>query len=89
MLCDQSSPVYGSGELPGNYKISPSQCPFPGCSPVALPVEIYHRLFGLLGVELEVVLLAPVCKVLNKFSVGFVAPIPDEVNNDRVIRELL
>ena len=34
LQCDQSSPVSYSGELPGTCRMSPSQCPFPGCSPV-------------------------------------------------------
>ena len=36
-------------------------------------MEILHQLFGLPGVELEVVLLASVCKVLNELSVGSVS----------------
>ena len=40
-------------------------------------------------VELEVVLLVPVHKVLNRFSVGSVTPVPDEANDSRVISELL
>ena len=50
-----------------------------------MPVEIHHQLFGLLGVELEVVPLAPVYKVLNKFSVASVVLIPDE--DSRNVRE--
>ena len=34
LQCDQSSPANCSGALPGTRKMSPSQCPFPGCSPV-------------------------------------------------------
>ena len=34
LQCDQSSPVYYSGELPQISTMSPSQWPFPGCSPV-------------------------------------------------------
>ena len=33
LQCDQSSPVCCSDELQGTCKISPYQCPFPGCSP--------------------------------------------------------
>ena len=32
LQCDLSSPVYCSGELPGTWKMSPSHCPFLGCS---------------------------------------------------------
>ena len=72
--------------------MSPSQCLFPGCSPCAglsVPVEIHHQLFGLPGVELEVVPLAPVHKVLDEFSVGSVVPISDEADDSRVVREFL
>ena len=51
-----------------------------------LPVEIHHQLFGLPGAELEVVPLAPVHKVLSKFSVGSVVPFPDEADESRVVR---
>ena len=54
-----------------------------------MPAEIHHQLFGLPGVKLEVVPLAPVHKVVNKFSVGSVVPVPDEADDSRVIRELL
>ena len=59
------------------------------CAGLSVPVEINHQLFGLPGVELEVVLLAPVYKVLNKFSVGSVVPVLDEADNHRVVREVL
>ena len=52
-----------------------------------MPAEIHHQLLGLPGIEPEMVLLAPVHKVLNKFSVGSV--IPDEADDSRVIREVL
>ena len=32
--CSVISPLYCSCELPGTYMMSPSQCLFPGCSPV-------------------------------------------------------
>ena len=41
--------------------------------------------FGLPSSELESVLLAPVHKVHNKFSVGFVVPAPDEANDSRIV----
>ena len=41
------------------------------------------------GADLEVVPLAPVYKLLNKFYVGSVIPVPDEANDSRVVRELL
>ena len=34
------------------------------CAGLVLPMEMHHQLFGLPGVELEVILLAPVNKVL-------------------------
>ena len=42
------------------------------CAELFVPAEIHHQLFGLPGVKLEVVRLALVYKVLNKFSVGSV-----------------
>ena len=54
-----------------------------------MPAEIHHQLFGLPGIELEMVLLAPVHKILNEFSVGSVVPVPDETNDSRVVREFL
>ena len=72
--------------------MSPSQCPFPGCSPVCRVVCACGnppQLFGLPGIELEVVPLAPVHRVLNKFSVGSFIPVPDEADDSRVVRELL
>ena len=54
-----------------------------------VPAEIHHQLFGGPAIELEVVLLAPVHKVLNKFSVGSIVPVPDEADDSRVIRERL
>ena len=59
------------------------------CAGLFVPVEIHHQLFGLPGVELEVVPPAPVHKVLNKFSVGSVVLVPDEADDSRVVRELL
>ena len=59
------------------------------CAGLSVPTEIHHQLFGLSGVELEVILMAPVHKVLNKFSEGSVVPVPDEAEDSRVIRELL
>ena len=58
------------------------------CAGLFVSAEIHHQLFGLPGVELEVVPLAPVYKVLNKFSVGSVVLVPDEADNSRVVREL-
>ena len=72
LQCDQSSQATCSGELPGSCQMSQSQCPFPGCSPVCRVVCACRnppQHFGLPGVELEVVLLAPVNKFFNKFSV--------------------
>ena len=63
-----------------------SQCPFPGCSSVCRVVCACRNPPPALWTELEVVLLAPVHKVLNKFSVGSVAP--DEADDSRAIREL-
>ena len=40
-------------------------------------------------IKLEMVWLAPVFEVLNKFYVGSVVPIPDEADDSRVVRELL
>ena len=54
-----------------------------------LPAEIHHQLFGLLGIELKVVPLAPVHKVLSKLSVGSVVPVPDEADDNKVVREHL
>ena len=42
------------------------------CAVLSVPVQIHHQLFGLPCIELEVIPLAPVHKVLNKFSVGSV-----------------
>ena len=70
LQCDQSSPVYCSGELPGTCMIPPYQCPFPGCLPVcrlSMPAEIHYQLFGLLGIVLKVVPLAPIYEVLVNF----------------------
>ena len=39
--------------------------------------------------SLVLVLLAPVHKVLDEFSVGSIIPIPEEANDSRVIRELV
>ena len=44
-----------------------------------MPAEIHHQFFGLPGIELEVVLLAPVHKVHS------VIPTPDEADDSRVI----
>ena len=41
---------------------------------LSVPAEIYDQLTGLPGVEPEMVPLAPVYKVINKFSVGSVNP---------------
>ena len=46
-----------------------------------VPAELHQQVFGLPCVE--VVLLAPVHKVLNKFPV-----VPDEADDSRVVREL-
>ncbi|MEQ2312768.1 hypothetical protein AMECASPLE_034629 [Ameca splendens] len=54
-----------------------------------VPVEVYHHLFGFSNIYLEVVVLAPVHKVLSQFSILLVIPISDEPNNCRVVRELL
>ena len=59
------------------------------CARMSVPAEIHQQLFGLAAIELEVVLLAPVYKVLNKFSVSSFIPVPDEANSGSVIRELL
>ena len=59
------------------------------CAELFVPAEIHRQLFGLPSVELEVVPLATVHKVLNKFSVGSVIPVPDEASDSRVVRELL
>ena len=54
------------------------------CAGLSVPVEIHHQLFGPPGIELEVALQAPVHKILNKFSAGSVAPVPDEADDSRV-----
>ena len=52
----------------------PSQCSFP--VQLSVPAEIHHQLFGLPGIELEVVPLEPVYKIFNEVSVGSVVPRP-------------
>lgn len=49
----------------------------------------HTQLFGIPGVDLEEVLLAPVYEVLKKFSVGSVVIVPDKADDSRVIREIL
>ena len=90
LQCDQSRPVYCSCELPGTCEMSPSQCLFPVCmcAGLSVPAEIHHQLFGLPGVELEVILLVAVHKALNKYFVGSVVPVPDEADDSRVIKNV-
>ena len=56
---------------------------------LSVPSQIHHQLFGLPGIQLEMVTLAPVHKVLNKFSVGSVVPVPDEADDSTVVSEPL
>ena len=75
--------------------MSPSQYPFlvHSCSLVFRVVCVSgNPPPGLTGVALEVVPLAPVYEVLDKFSVGSVGsvvPVPDEAGDSRVVRQLL
>ena len=52
------------------------------CAGLSVTVEIHHQLFGLPGIELEVIPMAPVHKVLNKFFIGAVVPVPDEADEE-------
>ena len=52
--------------------MSPSQCSLDVhlCAELSVPAEIHQQLFGLPGVQLEVVLLAPIHKKRLKVDVG-------------------
>ena len=50
--------------------------------------EVHNELFGLLGVESQVVVSAPLCQMLNLFSVCRLIVVADEADHRCVVCEL-